>query len=101
MTNEPGADPNAEQATARNLDLLLDIPLDLTVELGATRLPLRELLALAAGSVVELGRLANESLDVLVNGRLVARGEAVMVNEKFGVRLTDIVSRSERLARLG
>jgi len=101
MTNEPGADPNAEQATARNLDLLLDIPLDLTVELGATRLPLRELLALAAGSVVELGRLANEPLDVLVNGRLVARGEAVMVNEKFGVRLTDIVSRSERLARLG
>ena len=101
MTNEPETDQNAEQATARNLDFLLDIPLDLTVELGATRLPLRELLALAAGSVVELGRLANEPLDVLVNGRLVARGEAVMVNDKFGVRLTDIVSRSERIARLG
>jgi flagellar motor switch protein FliN/FliY len=101
MTNEPGAEPQAEQAAARNLDLLLDIPLDVTVELGATRLPLRELLALAAGSVVELGRLANEPLDVLVNGRLVARGEAVMVNEKFGVRLTDVVSRSERLTRLG
>ena len=101
MANETASEATtAEQATTRNLDLLLDIPLEVTVELGRTRLELRELLALASGSVVELGKLAGESLDVLVNGKLVARGECVMVNDKFGVRLTDIVSRSERLARL-
>jgi flagellar motor switch protein FliN/FliY len=101
MANETVTDATAEQVTARNFDLLLDIPLEVTVELGRTRLTLRELLGLAGGSVVELGKLAGEALDVLVNGKLVARGECVMVNEKFGVRLTDIVSRSERLARLG
>jgi flagellar motor switch protein FliN/FliY len=101
MANETVTDATAEQVTARNFDLLLDIPLEVTVELGRTRLTLRELLGLASGSVVELGKLAGEALDVLVNGKLVARGECVMVNEKFGVRLTDIVSRSERLARLG
>jgi flagellar motor switch protein FliN/FliY len=99
MTNE--TTPATTEQTARNFDLLLDIPLEVTVELGRTRLTLRELLALGAGSVIELGKLAGEPLDVLVNGRLVARGECVMVNDKFGVRLTDIVSRSERLARLG
>jgi flagellar motor switch protein FliN/FliY len=98
--NETSSETTPEQTTARNLDLLLDIPLEVTVELGRTRLELRELLALVGGSVVELGKLAGESLDVLVNGKLVARGECVMVNDKFGVRLTDIVSRSERLARL-
>ena len=101
MANETVTDATPEQVTARNFDLLLDIPLEVTVELGRTRLTLRELLGLASGSVVELGKLAGEALDVLVNGKLVARGECVMVNEKFGVRLTDIVSRSERLARLG
>jgi flagellar motor switch protein FliN/FliY len=101
MTNETAAPAGGEQTTARNFDLLLDIPLEVTVELGRTRLALRELLALAAGSVVELGKLVGEPLDVLVNGKLVARGEAVMVNDKFGVRLTDIVSRTERLAGLG
>jgi flagellar motor switch protein FliN/FliY len=101
MANETGTETGVDQATARKLDLLLDIPLEVTVELGRARLELRELLALASGSVVELGKLAGESLDVLVNGKLVARGECVMVNDKFGVRLTDIVSRSERLARLG
>ena len=99
MTNE--TTPATTEQTARNFDLLLDIPLEVTVELGRTRVALRELLALGAGSVIELGKLAGEPLDVLVNGRLVARGECVMVNDKFGVRLTDIVSRSERLARLG
>ena len=99
MTDEPTT--ATPEQTARNFDLLLDIPLEVSVELGRTRLALRELLGLAAGSVVELGKLAGEPLDVLVNGKLVARGECVMVNEKFGVRLTDIVSRSERLARLG
>lgn len=101
MAIEPGSEATAEQAAARNFDLLLDIPLEVTVELGRTRLQLRELLALTGGSVVELGKLAGEPLDVLVNGKLVARGECVMANEKFGVRLTDIASRSERLARLG
>jgi flagellar motor switch protein FliN/FliY len=99
MTNETAT--GSEPTTARNFDLLLDIPLDVTVELGRTRMALRELLALTAGSVVELGKLAGDPLDLLVNGKLVARGEAVMVNDKFGVRLTDIVSRSERLAGLG
>ena len=101
MANETTSETTTEQATARNFDLLLDIPLEVTVELGRTKLTLRELLGLTGGSVVELAKLAGEPLDVLVNGRLVARGECVMVNDKFGVRLTDIVSRSERLARLG
>ena len=100
-TNETIPETTPEPGTARNFDLLLDIPLEVTVELGRARLALRDLLALSAGSVVELAKLAGEPLDVLVNGKLVARGECVMVNEKFGVRLTDIVSRSERLARLG
>jgi len=100
MTEET-ATVSASEQTTRNFDLLLDIPLEVTVELGRTRLPLRELLALTAGSVVELAKLAGEPLDVLVNGKLVARGEAVMVNDKFGLRLTDIVSRTERIAGLG
>jgi flagellar motor switch protein FliN/FliY len=100
-TNETIPETTPEPGTARNFDLLLDIPLEVTVELGRARLALRDLLALSAGSVVELAKLAGEPLDVLVNGKLVARGECVMVNDKFGVRLTDIVSRSERLARLG
>ena len=100
MANETSTETGAEQSAARTLDFLLDIPLEVTVELGRTHLELRELLALAAGSVVELGKLAGEPLDLLVNGKLVARGECVMVNEKFGVRLTDIASRAERLARL-
>jgi flagellar motor switch protein FliN/FliY len=101
MTNETTGETTTSEQTARNFDLLLDIPLDVTVELGRTRLTLRELVALTSGSVVELAKLSGEPLDVLVNGKLVARGECVMVSEKFGVRLTDIVSRSERLARLG
>ncbi len=101
MVNESETSTTTEQTTARNFDLLLDIPLEVSVELGRTRATLRELLALGGGSVVELGKLQGEPLDVLVNGKLVARGECVMVNDKFAVRLTDIVSRSERLAGLG
>lgn len=82
------------------LDSLLDVPLQLTVELGGTRLPLQRILALGAGSVVELDKPAGEPLDVLLNGRLVARGEAVVVGDRFGVRITDIVSQTERLERL-
>lgn len=83
-----------------NLELILDVPLGVSVELGRVRMPVRQLLALTAGSVIELAKLAGEPLDVLINGRPVARGEAVMVNEKFGVRLTEIVSQSERVERL-
>ncbi len=85
----------------RNFDLLLDIPLEVTVEIGRTRLAIRELLALGPGSVVELAKLAGESLDVLINGKPIARGEAVLVNDRFGVRLTDVISPSERIAGLG
>ncbi len=84
----------------RNFDLLLDIPLKVTVEMGRTRMALRDLLQLGPGSVVELAKMAGEPLDVLVNGRPIARGEAVMVNDKFGVRLTDVISPSERIAGL-
>jgi flagellar motor switch protein FliN/FliY len=84
----------------RNFNLLLDIPLEVTVEMGRTKLTLKELLALTAGSVVELSKAADERLDVLVNGKPVARGEAVMVNDKFGVRLTDVISPSERIEGL-
>jgi flagellar motor switch protein FliN len=82
------------------LDLLLDVPLDVSVELGRTRLSIQDLLGLGPGSVIELDKVAGEPLDILVNDRLVARGEAVVVNDKFGVRITDIVSQSERIARL-
>ena len=79
----------------RNFDMLLDIPLRVTVEMGRTKLALRDLLQLGPGSVVELAKAAGEPLDVLVNGKPVARGEAVMVNDKFGVRLTDVISPRE------
>jgi flagellar motor switch protein FliN/FliY len=78
----------------------MDIPVQLTVELGRTRLPIRTLVQLAQGSVVELERLAGEPLDVLVNGCLIAQGEVVVVNEKFGIRLTDVIGPDERLRRL-
>jgi flagellar motor switch protein FliN/FliY len=95
-------DPNepSNPEPARRLDLLLDVPLDVAVELGRSRLSIQDLLALGPGSVIELDKIAGEPLDILVNDRLVARGEAVVVNDKFGVRITDIVSQSERIARL-
>ncbi|GHV50388.1 flagellar motor switch protein FliN [Deltaproteobacteria bacterium] len=85
----------------RELDFILDIPLDVSAELGRTRLLINELLQLGQGSVVELDKLAGEALEVYVNGKLVARGEAVVINEKFGVRLTDIISPIERVKQLG
>jgi len=84
----------------RRMDLLLDVPLDLSVELGRARMTIQDLLGLGPGSVIELDKIAGEALDILVNDRLVARGEAVVVNDKFGIRITDIVSQSERIARL-
>lgn len=84
-----------------NLDVILDIPITLSMEVGATDLTIRNLLQLNQGSVVELDRLAGEALDVKVNGTLIAHGEVVVVNEKFGIRLTDIISPSERIRKLG
>lgn len=83
-----------------NLDMILDIPVTLSMEIGRTRISIRNLLQLNQGSVVELDRLAGEPMDVLVNGTLVAHGEVVVVNEKFGVRLTDVVSAEERIRNL-
>lgn len=82
------------------LDVILDIPVRISMEVGCTQIPIRNLLQLNQGSVVELDRLAGEPLDVMVNGTLIAHGEVVMVNDKFGIRLTDVVSQSERINRL-
>jgi flagellar motor switch protein FliN len=84
----------------RRLDMLLDVPLDVSVELGRCRMTIQDLLALGPGAVIELDKVAGEPLDILINDRLVARGEAVVVNDMFGVRITDIVSPQERVARL-
>jgi flagellar motor switch protein FliN/FliY len=87
-------------AAPSDIDLILDIPVQLTVELGRTKIPIRHILQLAQGSVVELDGLAGEPMDVLVNGCLIAQGEVVVVNDKFGIRLTDIVTPSERMRKL-
>lgn len=92
--------PKGEGAR-RELDFILDIPLDVSAELGRTKLLINELLQLGQGSVIELNKLAGEPLEIYVNGKLVARGEAVVINEKFGVRLTDIISPIERVKQLG
>ena len=84
----------------QNLDFILDIPLKVSVELGRTKVVIKDLLQLGQGSVLELDKLAGEPLEVLVNGKLVARGEVVVVNEKFGIRLTDIISPLERIETL-
>ena len=83
-----------------NLDVILDVPVTLSMEVGRTRIPIRNLLQLNQGSVVELDRAAGEPLDVFVNGTLIAHGEVVVVNERFGIRLTDVVSPAERLRKL-
>ncbi|CBJ40004.1 flagellar motor switch protein FliN [Ralstonia pseudosolanacearum] len=87
-------------APRNDIDMILDIPVQLTVELGRTKVPIKNLLQLAQGSVVELDALAGEPMDVLVNGYLIAQGEVVVVNEKFGIRLTDIITPSERIRKL-
>jgi flagellar motor switch protein FliN len=93
--------PTAAGGGAGNdINMILDIPVQLTVELGRTKIPIKHILQLAQGSVVELDALAGEPMDVLVNGYLIAQGEVVVVNDKFGIRLTDIVTPSERLRRL-
>lgn len=92
--------PAPAAGAGNDINMILDIPVQLTVELGRTRIPIKNILQLAQGSVVELDALAGEPMDVLVNGFLIAQGEVVVVNDKFGIRLTDIVTPSERMRRL-
>lgn len=92
--------PTPAGGAGNDINMILDIPVQLTVELGRTRIPIKHILQLAQGSVVELEALAGEPMDVLVNGYLIAQGEVVVVNDKFGIRLTDIVTPSERMRRL-
>jgi flagellar motor switch protein FliN/FliY len=92
--------PTQVSAAGNDLSMILDIPVQLTVELGRTRIPIKHILQLAQGSVVELEAMAGEPMDVLVNGYLIAQGEVVVVNDRFGIRLTDIVTPSERMRRL-
>jgi flagellar motor switch protein FliN len=97
----PHFDGDIAQPTGNNdISMVMDIPVQLSVELGRTKVPIKYILQLAQGSVVELDALAGEPMDVLVNGYLIAQGEVVVVNDKFGIRLTDIVTPSERLRRL-
>lgn len=95
-----GANFTQGDGPAPDLDVILDIPVTISMEVGNTQIPIRNLLQLNQGSVIELDRLAGEPLDVLVNGTLIAHGEVVMVNEKFGIRLTDVISPGERIKRL-
>ena len=92
--------PGRAAGHANDIDMILDIPVQLSVELGRTRIPIKNILQLAQGSVVELDGLAGEPMDVLINGCLIAQGEVVVVNEKFGIRLTDIITPSERIRKL-
>lgn len=98
----PGAPQTAKaEGGGTSLDFILDLPLEISVELGRATMPVGDLLQLGQGSVLELNKLASEPLEVLVNHKLVARGEAVVINEKFGVRILDVVSAEERVRRLG
>lgn len=105
MQGEQAEFPNLQQSAVQNsimrdLDFLLDIPLEVSVELGRTTMIINDLLQLGQGSVIELSKLAGEPLEILVNQRPVARGEAVVINEKFGIRITDIISTTERVKQL-
>ena len=93
-------DSSLNKLKVQNLDFILDIPLKVTVELGRTKVLVKDLLQMGQGSVIELDKLAGEPLEILVNGKLVARGEVVVINEKFGARLTDIISPIERIETL-
>jgi len=95
---EEGMDSGDDEEV--NLELILDVPVTIAMEIGRTNISIRNLLKLSQGSVIELDRMAGEAMDVLVNGTLIAHGEVVVVNEKFGIRLTDVISASERIAKL-
>ncbi len=88
------------QQESKNLDMLLDIPLQVTVELGRTNRSVKDILEMSSGSIIELDKLAGEPVDILVNSRLIAKGEVVVIDENFGVRISDIVSPSDRLNKL-
>ena len=96
----PSLDGGGAAPAPKNIDFILDIPMQVTVQVGSTKMVIRELLQLGQGSVIELEKLAGEPMEVLVNNKLVARGEVVVVNDKFGVRLTDVISAAERLQQL-
>ena len=100
-TSFPPVDNHGAVPANKNIEFVLDIPLQVTVQIGSTRMLIRELLQLGQGSVIELTKLAGETMEVLVNNKLVARGEVVVVNEKFGIRLTDVVSPNQRIQQLG
>jgi flagellar motor switch protein FliN/FliY len=92
--------PNANTGSSENMDFLLDIPLEVSVELGRTKMLINELLKLGQGSVIELSKLAGETMEILANQKLIAKGEVVVVNEKYGIRLTEVISPMERVERL-
>lgn len=100
LAAEPSAGASESPNAEVNLEVILDVPVTLSMEVGRTRIQIRNLLQLNQGSVVELERAAGEPLDVYVNGTLVAHGEVVVVNDKFGIRLTDVISPAERIRRL-
>lgn len=97
---EEFSENNSKSGNLDDFSMILDIPVNLTVELGRTRIAIRDLLQLAHGSIVELEGMAGEPMDVLVNGTLIAQGEVVVVNEKFGIRLTDIITPAERMNKI-
>ncbi|MDK2744035.1 MAG: flagellar motor switch protein FliN [Nitrospira sp. BO4] len=103
-TPQPASFPSVQNTetggTPKNIDFILDIPMSVSVYVGSTKMAIRDLLQLAQGSVIELDKLAGEPMEVMVNNKLVARGEVVVVNEKFGIRLTDVVSAAERVQQL-
>lgn len=96
-----GIDHSKEAVSENNMEFLLDIPLEISIELGRTRMLIDQLLKLSQGSVIELSKYAGETLEILANQKVIAKGEVVVVNEKYGIRLTEIVSPMERVARLG
>lgn len=96
----PSLDGGTAASAPKNIDFILDIPMQVTVQVGSAKMVIRELLQLGQGSVIELEKLAGEPMEVLVNNKLVARGEVVVVNEKFGIRLTDVISAAERVQQL-
>lgn len=99
-SSRPFSGGYSADGTSKDINMVLDIPVQLSVELGRTKVPIKHILQLGQGSVVELDALAGEPMDVLVNGYLIAQGEVVVVNDKFGIRLTDVVTPSERLRRI-
>ncbi|PNU21129.1 flagellar motor switch protein FliN [Geothermobacter hydrogeniphilus] len=100
-TGTGNGDMNGDAVNPRSIDFLLDIPLNVSVEVGRSRILVKELLQMREGYVIELDKLAGEPLDLYVNSKLIARGEAVLANDKFGLRLTDVISPAERIENLG